>query len=147
MPNPKDIVELLRGLPQEVVDKIYANVQAEAQKAKDRIERQQRLDAQKARITEAITPIATDLGIDFDVKVRGGKVDVALVGVGGGKISAPTKTPIRDSGMSSRELVERYLPERLDEFDANTDRNFRYGLAMQALAKKHELEGKPAAES
>ena len=137
MAETKELLALLKGLSPDVADKLVAQAQEAAQKAKDRAEAQAKLDGVKTTIADLMAEIIKEVKTDFDVKVRGGKVEVHLVGIGtGGRtVGAPKSTPIKDSGMSMRQLVETFTPDKVADFNEG-DGNKKYQLAMAALKVK-----------
>jgi len=134
------LVELLKGLPDEAVATLTKQAQATVDKAKAQAEAKQKLEQATADIKRALNKIASEVP-NFDVKVRNGEISVHLVGVsvGGRSVSSPKSTPIRDSGMSMRELVQTYTPNKMSEFN-DGDSNTKYRLALAALKVKQQQE-------
>jgi len=147
VPNPNDkLVKALRdmGLSDAVIDRFVRQASDAAERQRLAAERQAKIDNAKQRIIDVLAPVVTELGIDFTITVRGGKVDVKASGAsgGGGVKSPPTQTPIKDTGHQARTLVKYLLPDELEAFTSG-DKNKRHHLGIKAAKVYWQTYDKP----
>lgn len=141
MANEKDLLAMLKGLPEAAVDKIVKIAGDMAVKEKARAEAQGKLDTAKGAIMEALHGTVADLKVDFDVKVRNGAVDIHLVGAGKGGGGTPSSGTFRSTGHTMKWFVENYgTPEEAADYDdadpsTGSGRGKQYNLAMKARAR------------
>lgn len=134
----KVLLSILKGLPQDAVGRVMKRAVSDAGKERVKAEAQSKIDALREQIATAVAPAVAQVKADFDIRVRNGVVDVHLVGVKQSSGGATANTPIsKDTGMSMRQLVEGYLPGKLDEFDTadsktGSGRGKRTNLALAA---------------
>ena len=145
----KQLLGLLERLPEAVATQLLDKVNDLVVTAEKRAQAEAKLEASKATIKAAINPIVAEVGMDFDVHVRAGEVTVKVVGGGATatgqtrSISSPQSTPVRDSGMSAKELVKAYLPAAWEGKDfepwwAGLHRGTHQVLALKAIKVKAE---------
>ena len=133
-PALQSLLSTLKGLPEDAIDVILKQAVVAAARVREEQEQRAKLEAAKASIVKALTGVDV---LNFDVQKRGDRIEVKLVGVNtsGRTVSAPKSTPVKDSGMSMKKLVQTYTPDKMDEFN-DGDRNRKYALAQAALKAK-----------
>ena len=141
MANEKDLLAMLKGLPEAAVDKIVKIAGDLAVKEKARAEAQEKLDASRTEIATALQPILATVKVDFDIKVRNGLADIHLVGAGKGGGGTPSSGTFRSTGHTMKWFVEEYGTdeEKADYAEADpstgSGRGKQYNLAMKARAR------------
>lgn len=141
MASEKDLLAMLKGLPEQAVEKIVKIAGDMAVKEKARAEAQEKLDVAKTAILEALQPAIAELKVDFDVKVRNGAADIHLVGAGKGGGGTPSSGTFRSTGHTMRWFVEEYgTPEEAAEYEdadpsTGSGRGKQYNLAMKARTR------------
>lgn len=135
----QQLLAMLQNLPADVQQKIAATTKAAVDKADAQAKAQAKLNEYKGKVQEALATLVAEIKVNFDVSVRDGKVDVHLVGTrgGGGGGAGSGDTPSAGSGMSQKELVEKFTPDKLAEFlaaDTTTGqgRGVRQKIAVEA---------------
>jgi len=124
----KRVYNEIDGLDEEIVGVIISNLEKAVLAEKAKQEAKRKLEEAKAQIENALAGIDVP---NYDVRVRGGKVEVRLVGT-----QVRGRKPRSSKSISMEELVRQYLPDRIDEY-LNGDKDTRYRLAKEALEVKN----------
>lgn len=145
--NPKNLVDILRGmgLTEASAATFATRVGEQVAKDKTRAEAEEKLAKTQTHIATALADIVKSIGVDFNVTVRSGKIDVHLVGAGGGgsrTVSAPKATPVKDAcrlmGIADgNELVKAYGTDAEKALlETELDSNKRYFGAILPTAQR-----------
>lgn len=113
----QELLAMLEGLSDGAVDTILGDLKSKADKIRVQDEAKKKLDEAKSTIETALAEVIAQVK-DFDVHVRGGVLEIKVVGAAGVRaVGAAKATPVRDSGMTTRDLIWHYLPEEWEAYN------------------------------